>query len=240
MKHCYYRVSEMVILALDSTSRRTSCAVLRDDVVLAALTSDSGRPAAAQLPGSLEAALIDASIALGDVDVFAVAVGPGSFTGLRVGIACMQGLAFARRRPLVGVSALDALVRLGRGSGAESEGTPRRTAAWIDAWRGEVYAALYEDGALVEEPTVEAPVDLLDRLAAVPTLFVGDGVRPSLDLIRERCGDRGVIADDLTPALAATIGRLAADRVREGDAPPPHAVLPLYVRRIGVERPRGH
>ena len=65
--------------------------------------------------------------------------GPGSFTGLRIGIATMQGLAFAAGKPLIGVSGLDALARM-----ADREAAGRRIATWVDAWRGEVFAALYD------------------------------------------------------------------------------------------------
>jgi tRNA threonylcarbamoyladenosine biosynthesis protein TsaB len=248
IKRCYYRVSEMVVLALDSTARRGSCAVLRDDVVLGVRVSDPGVSAASQLPGELRTLLAEASLGLDEVDVFAVAVGPGSFTGLRVGIACMQGLAFARRRPLVGVSALDALACIGVGSARPLPSSlagpsaparldvPRRTATWVDAWRGDVFAALYEDGVLVEGPTVESPAQVLDRVATAPTLFIGDGVPPFVDLIQARCGAGGVIATEVAPALAVTIAFLAAEVVRAGQRPPPDAIRPLYVRRPDVER----
>lgn len=241
MKRCYYHVTEMVVLALDSTARLGSCAVLREAIVLAARTSDPAAPAATQLPGVLDALLAEASVTLAEVDVFAVAVGPGSFTGLRVGIACMQGLAFAHRRPLVGVSALEALARLARGTGSIADDAPRRVATWVDAWRGEVYAAVYEavhEGlALVEGPTVEMPSAVLDRLATAPTLFIGDGVGASVDLIRAQ-GQAHVIAPVLAPPLAATIAEMAREAARAGRCPPPHAITPLYVRRPGAERVR--
>src|SRR5688572_22479140 len=99
----------MLILALDTTTRVSSCAVARDGAVIREEAGDSSRPQAERLPGDLMSLLEHAGIALPDIDVFAVATGPGSFTGLRIGIATMQGLAFAASKPLVGVSGFDAL-----------------------------------------------------------------------------------------------------------------------------------
>src|SRR3954464_12646327 len=145
----------MLILALDTTTRTGSSALVRDGVVLCEAASDPEQSAAQHLPGDLIALLDAAHVGLDAIDVFAVAIGPGSFTGLRVGIATMQGLAFAVGKPLIGVSALAALAAIA-GSG--------RVAAWIDAWRGEVYAALYHDGREIELPTVEQPAVILDRM----------------------------------------------------------------------------
>ena len=94
----------MLILALDTTTRAGSCALARDGVVMHDLAGDPARSHAEHLPGDLIALLDMAQLGLDAIDVFAVATGPGSFTGLRVGIATMQGLAFVNRRPLVPVS----------------------------------------------------------------------------------------------------------------------------------------
>ena len=86
---------------------------MRDERVLREQVSDTSREQAERLPGELAALLERESVALQEIDCFAVATGPGSFTGLRVGIATMQGLAMATGRPLIGVSAFDALAMLG-------------------------------------------------------------------------------------------------------------------------------
>src|SRR5688500_16230868 len=102
----------MLILALDTTTRAGSCAVTRASVVVRDVASDTSRPPASRLPGELMMLLDAAGVQLQDIDIFAVATGPGSFTGLRIGIATMQGLAFAAGKPLIGVSAFDALARV--------------------------------------------------------------------------------------------------------------------------------
>src|SRR5215831_16837718 len=145
----------MVVVALDTTSRQGSCAVAVDGTLVLELASDASLPQATRLPGELQLLLARADVRLDDVDVFAVAVGPGSFTGLRVGIATMQGLAFAGNKPLVGISALDALAAIARHDMAADP--PARIATWGDAWRGEVYAALYADGQEIDPVSVEPP-----------------------------------------------------------------------------------
>src|SRR5688572_25296529 len=151
----YYR--SVFCLSLDTTTPGGSCAVARDGVVICERPGDADRRHDTRLPGDLMTLLADARIPLKTIDVFAVATGPGSFTGLRIGIATMQGLAFAAGKPLIGVSGFDALARISGGS---------RVATWVDAWRGEIYAALYEDGREVEPPTVEHPEALLARYVA--------------------------------------------------------------------------
>ena len=213
----------MLVLALDTTTREGSCALARDGLVLREQVSDASRPQAARLPGDLVTLLEHERLTLADIDIYAVSIGPGSFTGLRVGIATMQGLAFAAGKPLIGVSALDALATLGNAGHT-------RVATWIDAWRGEVYASLYEGGVEVEPPAVAHPDDLLRRLSGVPTLFIGDGAGTSADAIRAAHGS-AALADPVMPPLAGTIARLATEAARAGHLPPPHAIRAIYVRR---------
>jgi tRNA threonylcarbamoyladenosine biosynthesis protein TsaB len=221
----------MITLALDTSTRTGGCAVLRGDDMLAEVPGESARTHAERLPGDLMTVLERARLALADVEVFAVATGPGSFTGLRVGIATMQGLALAAGRPLVGVSVLDALVR--SVAGVAHAGT--RVATWVDAWRGEVYAALFAGVDEVEGASVELPESILARLRGTHTLFVGDGVAAHRDAIERAMGAHGEMATVLEPALAGIIARLARAEVEAGRRPGPADIQPLYVRRPDVE-----
>jgi tRNA threonylcarbamoyladenosine biosynthesis protein TsaB len=229
-----------VVLALDTTSRQGSSAVAVDGRVALEIASDASLPQAARVPGELQALLARAGVALKDVDAFAVAVGPGSFTGLRVGIATMQGLAFDADKPLVGVSALDALAMIASEGGGESAGQPR-TAAWIDAWRGEVYSSLYDGLTPIEDATVERPQDIFDRWLRGSTgpsggcRFIGDGVASHVGVIREALGGRAQIAATLTPSLAGAIARRACAELAAGRRPAADEIRPLYVRRPDAE-----
>jgi tRNA threonylcarbamoyladenosine biosynthesis protein TsaB len=238
----------MLILALDTTTGAASCALSRDGVVLREDALDPSRQLALQVPDALEAVLALAGAELREVDAFAVATGPGSFTGLRIGIATMQGLAFAAEKPLIGVSALTALSAV-----ASPAFLGSRIATWIDAWRGDVYAALYEDGRVAAEPVVANPADLLDAMAprkgapytdqapavlANDILFIGDGAATYRETILTRLGNAARIAEPASPPLSGIIAMLATIQYRNGHLPPPHAIRPLYVRRSDAELAR--
>lgn len=223
----------MLVLALDTTSRSGSTAVARDGHVLMEAASDPSRSQATRLPAELQAVLAQAGVTLGDIDLFAVAVGPGSFTGLRVGIATMQGLAFAEEKPLIGVSALDALALVTQPEVGQGD-VLLPTATWIDAWRGEVYAAVYDGTREIAPVTVEAPDRILARLGS-GALFVGDGVPAHRALITATLGDAARFAADLCPPLAGAIARLATTAAQAGEAPNADAIRPLYVRRPDAE-----
>jgi tRNA threonylcarbamoyladenosine biosynthesis protein TsaB len=220
----------MLVLALDTTTKGGSCAIARDGVVLRERPGDGTRVPDTRLPGDLMMLLDETGMALREIDVFAVATGPGSFTGLRVGIATMQGVAFAEGKPLIGVSAFDALARMAHGS--------PRVATWIEAWRGEVYAALYEDGIETQPPTIAAPAALLARLRGTRTRFIGDGAGAHRDLILAALGTDAEIGDPAAPVLAGTMARVATEMADAGHRPAPHSIRPLYVRRPDAEPAR--
>jgi tRNA threonylcarbamoyladenosine biosynthesis protein TsaB len=224
----------VLVLALDTTTRTGSISVVRDDQVLSESSGDPSRTHGERLPRDLMRAVDVASVSLQDIDLLAVAAGPGSFTGLRVGIAAMQGLAMALDRRIVPVSTLDALAHLGADGDAS-------IATWVDAQRGEVFSALYDvtgtrtlipPASLTPERTLDAWQDLNGPVRGLR--FIGDGASRYGDVIRGRLGaDTPIIPP---PALAATIARLAA-RFPER-AILPHAVVPIYIRRPDAELAR--
>jgi tRNA threonylcarbamoyladenosine biosynthesis protein TsaB len=224
----------MLILSLDTTTSAGSAALVRDGRVVREEASDRSRPQAARLPDELAALVDRTGVTLADVDGFAVGIGPGSFTGLRVGIATMQGLAMATGKPLFGLSALDALARVAKAEAPR----PARIATWVDAWRGEVYAGIYEDGREVEPPTVARPDALLGRLTGGLVLFTGAGAVIHHDVIHAALGDRARFAEPVAPLLAGAMGEMAAQAFEAGHRPPPDAIRPLYVRRPDAELAR--
>jgi len=225
----------MLTLALDTSSAAGSAAVVRDGRVVIERAGDGSRTHGERLPAELMAVLRDAGVTVKDVDRLAVAVGPGSFTGLRVGIATIQGLAVALGTHVTPVSTFEALAWHARDD-ADA------VATWIDAHRGEVFATLFtRDGrTTIEAPSSLPPAATLDAwspaLAPLARVrWLGDGAVRYRDVIEARLGSRAAI-DAAPPLIAGAIGLIA-------DAEPdravrPHALVPLYVRRSDAELAR--
>ena len=232
----------MYVLALDTTTRDGSVALVDEHRVIEERRGDAARSHAERLPGELIALAEARGLSVSAIGLFAVAAGPGSFTGLRIGIATVQGLALTTGGKIVAVSALEALAQ----SAGRAPGT--FVAAWIDARRHDVYAALYrvvdappfspERLVEVEGPVVGDPAATLARwgshLREASVTFVGDGAALYADAIAEHRSMGWEVLSE-TPVVAGAIGRMAVVRAQRGDAIHPAAVHPLYVRRPDAE-----
>ena len=182
----------MVLLTLDASSSTASVCVTRDDALLYESYLHNGRMHAAVLLPMVEDALRCAGLELRDVDGFACVVGPGSFTGVRIGVATVMGL--AGDKPCAPVDALEALA-------AQGADFPGLVCPILDARAGQVYAAVFEGGA---RRTDDAPVKLealLDDLRGrgKPCLFLGDGATANLARLAAARPETYVSADALRP-----------------------------------------
>src|SRR5688572_22513660 len=170
----------MRVLAVDTTTPREGVAVVEKGSLLGEvrLTLRDGH-SRALLPAI--AFLLDRlSLEPSAVEGYAVTTGPGSFTGVRVGLSTVQGLALASGRPCLGVSALDVLA-------ARIRGAAPHLAAMMEAYRGEVFGRLYDAEARpLGPPVVEAPADFLGRVPA-GAAFLGDGALVHGELVRAAC-----------------------------------------------------
>jgi tRNA threonylcarbamoyladenosine biosynthesis protein TsaB len=232
------KVYRMRVMALDTTGRAGSVALVEDGRVVREREGDAARTHGERLPGELASL----GVPFSTVDVFAVAIGPGSFTGLRIGLASIQGLALVSRRPVVGVSALEARAQLA-GKTLEAGAL---VACWIDAQRGDVFSALYR---LADAPvfTPERLIELEAPAVADPTrtlaewskhhgvdsaIFTGDGaVRYERAL--PHAGDARYLTAPVS--IAGAIGCMAAVSAARGLAARPESVHALYVRRPDAE-----
>lgn len=218
----------MRVLAVDTTTPRGSVALVSQDGVLAearVLTADGH---SRWLLPAVDALLRGAGVDPAALDAFAVTTGPGSFTGLRVGLSSVQGLALASDRPCVGISALELLAL-----GAVERGGP--IVALMDAFRGEVYVGVYDSGAAAVRHARVGPLDALAAELPADAVFVGDAVAGRRSWIESAC--RGARFAEVDLFLATALGRAALERVRQGSTVSASALRPLYLRDADV-RPR--
>ena len=247
----------LVILALDTTSVGGSVALARDGRLLDEAIGDPGQTHGQRLPGALQDLLNRHNLTTATVDRYAVAAGPGSFTGLRVGIATIQGLALVHDKRVVAISVLDTLVEVAARLADRVPPAPDLIAPWIDAKRGEVFSALYAPVPLPKaddtrrtagagwrvavEPVAVPPLALLDtwadRLVTQRVWVIGDGVAACRSALVARLGP-GSRAIHETPPLAGVMSVMASFEPWCRQAVAPHALRPVYVRRPDAELAR--
>lgn len=226
-------MSVLRILAVDTTTSSGSVALLEDRRLLGEIAGESGATHSARLLGAVDHLLRSEGLTIADIGAFAVAAGPGSFTGIRIGLSTIKALAFSSGKPVVPVSSLRALALK-----LALAGVPL-VCPVLDAKKGEVYAALFENaaGRLIEIIPQRAhdPGDFFSRLPADrPIVFIGRGCVVYRDRIPAR-----VLETAAFPArtlfIAHEVGLLGLEGLAEGKGVPADGVEPLYFRRSQAE-----
>lgn len=216
----------MWVLALDTTTARGSLALLTGGELAAEVRVTSAGGHSRWVFPALGAVLQALGLAPRDLDGLAVTLGPGSFTGIRVGIAAMQGLAAGLGKPCLGVSALDVLASL----------SPRRPAVTLrDAWRNEVYAGVYAADGPAAAPPFAGPLEGLAARMPRGAVVVGDGVKRYRERLLQLWPEAEILEADLF--LAAPLGRLAGPLLAAGRGRGPEALSPLYIRGADIRLP---
>jgi len=223
----------MKILAIDTSTISGSVAVTEDLRLLAEWTFPSAQTHNRRLLKMVDELLHEAGVALDAVDGLAVTIGPGSFTGVRIGMTTVKTLAWAANKPYAGVPSLDALAApLGYAS--------QPVCACIDAHKKEVFCALYQpDGKGNQHrpgPFQVIPPDRLIERIDKPTIFCGDGWLLYRDLLKKGLGDLAIEASGPYHTIrAASVALLARKMFLEGKAEDPVASVPLYIRPSDAE-----
>ena len=219
----------MKILALDSALSACSVAVLANGVVRAVRRQAMARGQAEALLPMVRAALDEAGLGFADLDRLAVTIGPGSFTGLRIGLAAARGLALATGLPLTGITTLEALAAAADPAARQGRGT----VVLIDSRRGDVFMQIFgADAVPLSKPAAADPAALDALLPAGPLLLAGDAAPAALDVLARAGRDVALAADSALPAPVA-VARLAAERPL-----PEGPVTALYLRAPDVTLPR--
>ncbi|MBS0209976.1 MAG: tRNA (adenosine(37)-N6)-threonylcarbamoyltransferase complex dimerization subunit type 1 TsaB [Planctomycetes bacterium] len=222
----------MRILALETSGTGGSVAALEGERLLSEVALPAGTRSGQMLHPALRDLLAQVAWQPVMVDLIAVTAGPGSFTGLRIGVTAAKTFAFATGCRLVGVSTLECLA-------AQAGACAGRVAAVMDAQRGELFACTFlmgEGGALV----AEQPAAIVHVEPWLAGLQVGDVVVGApLAKLRERLPTGVVVAPEVAwEPRAATVGLLAAGRAARGEFDDPWQLTPNYLRRSAAEEKR--
>lgn len=227
----------MIVLSIDTCDWRGSVAALDDEVVLAVALHETNQEYSSWLLPTVSAVLRKAGLEMGDVGGYAVAAGPGSFTGVRVGLASVKAWAEVYGRPVAGVSRLEAFA-------AEASRTSRYVAAFVDAQRGQVFGAVYrQDGsglANISEEMVIAPGEFLRTAVELAHAEKITWASPDAHLLtgedawRER-EKHGESIEQISATLAGTLGRIGLRRLKAGKTTDALRLDANYVRRSDAE-----
>jgi tRNA threonylcarbamoyladenosine biosynthesis protein TsaB len=233
--------STMVVLGFDTTSVHGGAALARNLEPLGELRAEGSANYSVELFELAHRLLDAAGLRLADVDLFAAATGPGSFTGIRVGLAAAQGWARARGRPVRGVSVFEAMV-------AEANRNPDLADAialpLLDARRGEFYVGIFhggaasgEDGLVLDAARITALARDLQSQAHRVTLIVREDDRAARDLCDRLTGERepGAPPVVVPSFLAPAIARLARQAAEQGRLQRPEDLDACYIRRSDAE-----
>jgi tRNA threonylcarbamoyladenosine biosynthesis protein TsaB len=239
--------TEPLILSIETATLSGAVALSKGEKIIASLTGDKNTSHSNTLLREIDSVLNRAGRTLAEIDLFAVATGPGSFTGLRIGIATVKGLAFTLGRPCVPVPTLEAI--------AYSAGVCERVVAALPAGRGEIYVQMFSVSVDVvtplDNPTHISPTAMLEKYGAFNEIcWVGDGAVVHRDKIKTSAEHNGqtFIEDDgsghhaeawrlLPPPanLARNVAMLARRKVQNNQVQDPKDLRAIYVRPSDAE-----
>ena len=223
----------MLIMAFESSAKAASAALVRDGCLISQYSQCTALTHSRTLLPMAEDMLKNAELGIGDVDVFAVAHGPGSFTGIRIGVSAVKGLAWASQKPCTGVSTLEAMAWHGLAWGGF-------VCPVMDARRNQVYNALFEIKNNRPEKICEDRAISLEELAGEVSklgqgvFLVGDGAQITADYF-DKCGIEYMIAPENLRWQSAWGVAMAAAGKEPGTA---DSLLPVYLRLSQAERER--
>lgn len=223
----------MKVLGIDTSTSCGSVGLWADGRVVSEYLLDTAVTHSERLLGAIEYLLREARCPAEDLDGWAVSLGPGSFTGLRIGVSTVKGLAFATRKPVAGVSSLEVLA-------SQIAPTSYLICPVLDARKGEVYTAFYrydEAGLLQRLSAVQAmSPDGLALQIKERTIFVGNGVKTYGNVFRILLPSLALFPDSsLHLPRGATVARLGDERLQKGESLHLASFVPIYIRASEAE-----
>jgi tRNA threonylcarbamoyladenosine biosynthesis protein TsaB len=219
----------MNLLAVDTSGNVCSAAVLMNEKILAEKYVDNKKTHSETIESMADECLMEAGINIKEADIFCCAVGPGSFTGIRIGTAMIKAFAHASGKPVIGVNTLDALA-------FNVSGTDEYVCPVIDARRGEVYTALYFKGERVSEYRAEMLDAVLEDLKGKKTVFLGDGAGNYSEKILSASRDFRIAHPGVVLQRAGSVGLCAYAMYQKGETSDAYTLEPFYLKESQPER----
>ena len=229
----------MNLLAFESSAKAASAALLSDGCLLAEYTQNSGQTHSRTLMELAKNMITGCDLTPQDIDAVAVAAGPGSFTGVRIGMACAKGFAWGHQLPLYGVSTLEAMVR---GAACADGGY----CACMDARKGQIYNALFDwtAGTLLRrtEDRAIAISELSQELQTIsgPVYLIGDGAKLVFDTLKDESLPLQLLPEHLRQQRASGVALAAMEKIAANETGDAAALTPNYLRQAQAERTRQH
>ena len=223
----------MKVLGIETSTPCGSVGLIHDDWVISEYTLNIPVTHSERLLGAIELVLREAHCAIEDLEGWAISLGPGSFTGVRIGVSTVKGLAFGTRKPVAGVSTLDVLA-------SQISPTPYLICPMIDARKSEVYTAFYryEEGTFLRrqsEYEAIAPEGLVRKIKE-RTIFVGDGVKTYGDDLRKSLSSLATFpSSPLHIPRGSVVAKLGLELLRKGEYLDLTSFTPIYVRPSEAE-----
>ncbi|MBI3592947.1 MAG: tRNA (adenosine(37)-N6)-threonylcarbamoyltransferase complex dimerization subunit type 1 TsaB, partial [Nitrospirae bacterium] len=222
----------MKLLAIETSTMLGGVAILDDDTLIAESRINVKVTHSERVMAEIDHALACSGLKIDDIDVFAIAIGPGSFTGLRVGLSTIKGLAYATGKRVAAVPTLEAFAW-------NIPFTLKPVCPLLDARKKEVYAGIFkwsDNGfsSIMDEQAIK--LDTLMSAIKEPTVFLGEGAIIYRDSISKAAGDLALFASpqDMVPS-PANVAYLAMRKARKGEFEDPVKLVPLYLRRSEAE-----
>jgi tRNA threonylcarbamoyladenosine biosynthesis protein TsaB len=223
----------MKVLGIDTSTSCGSVGLIEDESIISEYLLNIPVTHSERLLTSIELVLREARLTPADIDGWAISLGPGSFTGLRIGVSTVKGLALATRKPVAGVSTLDVLAY-------QTSPTPYLICPVLDARKGEVYSAFYRyegENGLKRQSAYHAikPEDLIKKIQE-RTIFIGNGVRTYGEYFRNFLASLAIFSPSLYHfPHGSGVAKLGLELLRQGECLDLATFVPLYVRPSEAE-----
>ena len=225
----------MLVLSVDSSYSTATCALIKDDKILAEINLNDKRQHSIILMRLIDSILKEYEIDINDIDAFIISRGPGSFTGLRIGMATLKGLAFASKKPLISVSTLDALAY----NSISFQGI---ICPIMDALRDNIYTCLYKNENNNLTPLIKEQCLNINELVTIlkeqtlPIIFVGDGVAKHKEFLQENIPNSFFAPNHSNFHKASSVGELGIKKINDVVIENIDSINPIYLRKSQAER----